>query len=71
MVIDVRAGTKPEHVFLVAETINDDAAQVRIVIHGPVVVDTVTVHEIDMLLDQLESGQRRIEFSEDGDPRLL
>jgi hypothetical protein len=57
----------PEHVFLMADTA-DDAASVSI--YGPVRVDEVTIHEIDLLLDQLESGNRRIDFDEDGDPQL-
>jgi hypothetical protein len=34
-------------------------------------MDEVIVHEVDMLLDQLERGERRIIANEDRDPRLV
>ena len=61
----------PELVFLVADTPDGAEDSATISIYGPVRVDEVTIHEIDMLLDHIETGQRRIVPDEDGDPRLV
>lgn len=61
----------PEYVFLTAGTIDDDFEPVHVTVHGPLNVDAVTVHEVDLLLDQIESGERKIVADEDGDPRLI
>lgn len=61
----------PEYVYLTADTIEDDGEVAHIAVFGPERVDEVIVHEVDMLLDQLERGERRIIADEDGDPRLV
>lgn len=43
----------------------------RIVILGPSRVSDFGVHEIDLALDALQCGERRIIADEDGDPRLI
>ncbi len=64
------AGPNPDVVALVADGIDDHGEVIRIAIHGPMKTDPVTAHEVDLLLDQLESGERTIGFDEDGDPTL-
>lgn len=34
-------------------------------------VDEVIAHEVDVVLDQLDRGERQIVADEDGDPRLI
>lgn len=60
----------PEFVFLTATTLDDDMAEHHVVVFGPRRVDEVTVLEVDLLLDELERGERRIVADQDGDPRL-
>ena len=66
-----RQGPNPEFVGLTADTIDENAERHHIVIFGPTRVDEVTVHEVELLLDHLDSGTRRIVPDEDGDPRLI
>lgn len=42
----------------------------RIIVVGPSRISDLAVHEIDIVLDALERGDRRIVLDEDGDPRL-
>jgi hypothetical protein len=42
----------------------------RIIVLGPSRVSDLAVHEIDLALDALQRGKRRIILDEDGDPRL-
>jgi hypothetical protein len=42
----------------------------RVVIKGPDRLSNLAAHDIDITLDQLLSGARRIITDEDGDPRL-
>lgn len=60
----------PEFVGMTADTIDEDIEPHHIFVFGPTRVDGVTVHEVDLLLDDLECGARRIIPDEDGDPRL-
>lgn len=43
----------------------------RIIIVGPSRISDLAVHEIDLALDALQRGDRRIILDEDGDPRLV
>lgn len=43
----------------------------RVVIVGPSWIEDLAVHEIDLMLDGLERGERMIVLDEDGDPRLM
>jgi hypothetical protein len=43
----------------------------QIVILGPSRISDFAVHEIDLALDRLQRGERRIIADEDGDPRLV
>lgn len=61
----------PEYVFLTADTLDEQLEVTHLVVFGPKKIDEVTVHEVDLLLDDLESGRRRLMLDEDGDPRLL
>lgn len=43
----------------------------RVVVRGPSRVSDLAVHEIDLALDALQRGERRIVLDEDDDPRLV
>ena len=43
----------------------------QIVVLGPSRIADLAVHEIDLALDALQRGDRRIVLDEDGDPRLI
>jgi hypothetical protein len=43
----------------------------QIVILGPSRISDLAVHEIDIALDALQRGDRRIVIDEDDDPRLI
>lgn len=43
----------------------------RIIVIGPSRVSDLAVHEIDLALDALQRGERRIILDEDEDPRLV
>lgn len=60
----------PEFVGLTADTIDEEIERHHIFVFGPSRVDGATVHEVELLLDDLERGARRIVPDEDGDPRL-
>lgn len=60
----------PEFVGMTADTIDEDIEPHHIFVFGPTRVDSLTVHEVDLLLDDLDRGTRRVIPDEDGDPRL-
>ena len=43
----------------------------QIVVLGPSRIADLAVHEIDLALDALQRGDRRIVLDEDGDPQLI
>lgn len=43
----------------------------RIIVLGPSRISDLAVHEIDLALDALQRGDRRIVVDEDGDPRMV
>ncbi|MCB0943830.1 MAG: hypothetical protein KDB49_01775 [Mycobacterium sp.] len=56
----------PEFVGLVAVAGPD-----QIIVLGPSRIADLAVHEIDLALDALQRGDRRIVLDEDGDPQLI
>lgn len=56
---------------MTAAALDVDLDEYYIIVFGPASVDEVTVHEVDVLLDQLEDGVRRVVADEDVDPRLI
>lgn len=43
----------------------------RVVVVGPCRISDLRAQEIDLALDALQRGERRIVTDEDGDPRLI
>ena len=58
-----------EYVGLAAGGGADQAEQ--IIVLGPSRIADLAVHEIDLALDALQRGDRRIVLDEDGDPQLI
>jgi len=48
-----------------------EAGADQIVVLGPSRIADLAVHEIDLALDALQRGDRRIVLDEDGDPQLI
>jgi hypothetical protein len=53
------------------EFIGLTAGAKHIFVVGPSRLADLAAHEIDLTLDELERGSRRIILDEDGDPRLV
>jgi hypothetical protein len=47
------------------------AGDQQIIVFGPSRIADLAVHEVDLVLDALERGDRRIVLDEDGDPQLV
>ncbi|MBN7296621.1 hypothetical protein [Mycobacteroides abscessus] len=77
--LDQRARVVGEHIgwalsFMVApnpEFVGLCAGPDQIIVVGPSRISDLAVHEIDLALDALQRGERRIVPDEDGDPQLV
>jgi hypothetical protein len=68
---DFTAAPNQMFVGLIADTFDEDLEQHHVFVRGPKPVDQVIVHEVEIFLDDLEQGRRRIVADEDGDPRVI
>jgi hypothetical protein len=77
--LDARAHTVGEQIgwklrFVVApnsEYVGLAAGDDQVIVVGPARLSDLAAHDIDLTLDDLSAGRRRIILDEDGDPRLI
>ncbi|WP_456695499.1 hypothetical protein [Aeromicrobium sp. P5_D10] len=69
--LDFSVAPNQMFVGLTADTFDEDLKQHHVFVWGPKPVDQVIVHEVEIFLDDLEQGRRRIVADEDGDPRVI